>query len=46
MYLIVADYYLAATQILNYWGTEVSINHIPREANVIDNEMAQMASRA
>ena len=39
-----AGYYLVATQLLSYWGTEISASHIPRETNAIANEMAQLAS--
>ncbi|XP_050160424.1 uncharacterized protein LOC126633954 [Malus sylvestris] len=45
-HIIMAGYYLVATLLLSYWGIEVSINHVPREANLIANEMAQLASRA
>ncbi|KAM2932847.1 hypothetical protein FF1_040870 [Malus domestica] len=39
-----ASYYLAPTQLLSYWGIEISAGYIPREANAIANEMAQLAS--
>lgn len=31
---------------LSYWGTEVSINHDPRQVNLVANEIAQIASGA
>ncbi|KAM2316169.1 hypothetical protein ACFX1S_000043 [Malus domestica] len=30
-----AGYYLASTQLLSYWGPEISVSHIPRESNMI-----------
>ncbi|XP_017185428.2 uncharacterized protein [Malus domestica] len=30
----------------DYWGTEISVNHIPRRSNAVANEMAQLASGA
>ncbi|KAM1771247.1 hypothetical protein ACFX11_046091 [Malus domestica] len=39
-----AGYYLAATQLLSYWGTKISASYILREANAIANEMAQLTS--
>ncbi|XP_048433367.1 uncharacterized protein LOC125473964 [Pyrus x bretschneideri] len=45
-HITMVGYYLAATQLLVYWGTEISVSHIPRESNSIANEMAQMASGA
>ena len=42
-HIAMAGYYLVATQLLSYWGTEISASHIPREANAIANEMAQLA---
>ncbi|XP_068331395.1 uncharacterized protein [Pyrus communis] len=42
MHITVASYYLAATQLLSYWGTKISVNHIPRESNAIANEMAHL----
>ncbi|XP_068339047.1 uncharacterized protein [Pyrus communis] len=45
-HIIMAYYYLAATQLLSYWGTEISVGHIPKESNAMANEMAQLASRA
>ncbi|KAM1140237.1 hypothetical protein ACFX19_041023 [Malus domestica] len=41
-----AGYYLAATQLLSYWGTEISVSYILRESNAKANEMAQLASGA
>ncbi|KAM2058491.1 hypothetical protein ACFX16_031064 [Malus domestica] len=38
-----AMYYLAATQLLEYWGNEAKISHVAREANLIANEMAHRA---
>nr|XP_028959985.1 uncharacterized protein LOC114825434 [Malus domestica] len=43
-HITMAGYYLAATQLLSYWDSEVSINHVPRESNLVANEMAQIAS--
>ncbi|KAM1091493.1 hypothetical protein ACFX19_019182 [Malus domestica] len=39
-----AGYYLAATQLLSFWDSEISVNHVPRESNLAANEMAQLAS--
>ncbi|KAM1734170.1 hypothetical protein ACFX11_019696 [Malus domestica] len=44
-HITMAVYYLAATQLLSYWDSEVSVNHVPRESNLAANEMAQIASR-
>ncbi|XP_070662185.1 uncharacterized protein [Malus domestica] len=44
-HIIMAGYYLATTQLLSYWDSEVSVNHIPRGSNLVANEMAQIASR-
>ncbi|CAN6543126.1 unnamed protein product [Malus baccata var. baccata] len=44
--ITMAGYYLAATQLLSYWGIEILVNYIPIESNAIANEMAQLASRA
>ncbi|CAN6700235.1 unnamed protein product [Malus baccata var. baccata] len=44
-HITMAGYYLAVTQLLSYWDTEISINHVPRELNLAANEMAQIASR-
>ena len=43
-HITMAGYYLATTQLLSYWGAEISVSHIPRELNAIANEMAQIAS--
>ncbi|CAN6698561.1 unnamed protein product [Malus baccata var. baccata] len=43
-HITMAGYYMAATQLLNLWESEVSINHIPRGSNLAANEMAQLAS--
>lgn len=29
-HITMPGYYMAATQLLGYWGNEISINHIPR----------------
>ncbi|XP_070675840.1 uncharacterized protein [Malus domestica] len=42
-HITMAGYYLAATQLLSYWDTKVSINHILRESNLVANEMVQVA---
>ncbi|XP_070671491.1 uncharacterized protein [Malus domestica] len=39
-----ARYYLAATQLLSFWDSEISVNHVPRGSNLAANEMAQLAS--
>ncbi|XP_068323204.1 uncharacterized protein [Pyrus communis] len=46
MHITMAWYYLAVNQLLNYWGNEVTISHVPRESNLIAHEMAQKASGA
>ncbi|XP_028954479.2 uncharacterized protein [Malus domestica] len=43
-HITMAGYYLAATQLLNVWDSEISVNHVPRESNLAANEMAQLAS--
>ncbi|XP_070681695.1 uncharacterized protein [Malus domestica] len=43
-HITMAGYYLAATQLLNFWDSEISVNHVPRESNLAANEMAQLAS--
>nr|XP_017184701.1 uncharacterized protein LOC103424101 [Malus domestica] len=43
-HITMAGYYLAATQLLSYWDSKVSVNHVPRESNLATNEMAQIAS--
>ncbi|KAM1262892.1 hypothetical protein ACFX13_028631 [Malus domestica] len=35
---------MAATQLLSFWESEISVNHIPRGSNLAANEMAQLAS--
>ncbi|KAM1959334.1 hypothetical protein ACFX15_004620 [Malus domestica] len=39
-----AGYYLAATQLLSFWDSEILVNHVPRGSNLAANEMAQLAS--
>ncbi|KAM2288393.1 hypothetical protein ACFXTI_029274 [Malus domestica] len=43
-YITMAGYYLAATQLLSYWDSEISVSHVPRGSNLAANEMAQLAS--
>ncbi|KAM2074910.1 hypothetical protein ACFX1T_037861 [Malus domestica] len=43
-HITMAGYYLAATQLLSYWDSEISVSHVPRRANLAANEMAQLAS--
>ncbi|KAM2972155.1 hypothetical protein FF2_018878 [Malus domestica] len=43
-HITMAGYYLATTQLLSYWDSEVSVNHVPRESNLAANKMAQIAS--
>ncbi|CAN6727421.1 unnamed protein product [Malus baccata var. baccata] len=43
-HITMAGYYMAATQLLNFWESEISVNHIPRGSNLAANEMAQLAS--
>ncbi|XP_050121406.1 uncharacterized protein LOC126599102 [Malus sylvestris] len=43
-HITMAGYYLATTQLLSYWDSEVSVNYVPRESNLAANEMAQIAS--
>ncbi|CAN6688350.1 unnamed protein product [Malus baccata var. baccata] len=43
-HITMAGYYLAATQLLSYWDSEISVNHIPKGSNLAANEMAQLAS--
>ncbi|KAM2986249.1 hypothetical protein FF2_006548 [Malus domestica] len=38
--ITMAGYYLAATQLLSYWDSEISVGHVPRGANPAANEMA------
>ncbi|KAM1413313.1 hypothetical protein ACFXTO_025929 [Malus domestica] len=42
-HITIAGYYLAVTQLLSYWSTEILVSHILRELNAIANEMAQLA---
>ncbi|CAN6583835.1 unnamed protein product [Malus baccata var. baccata] len=42
-HITMAGYYLAATQLLSYWDSEISVNHVPRGSNLAANEMAQLA---
>ncbi|CAN6542580.1 unnamed protein product [Malus baccata var. baccata] len=42
-HITMAGYYLVVTQLLSYWDSEVSVNHVPRESNLAANEMAQIA---
>ncbi|KAM1231105.1 hypothetical protein TB2_041121 [Malus domestica] len=42
-HITMAGYYLAATQLLSFWDSEISVNHVPRESNLAANEMAQLA---
>ncbi|KAM1283668.1 hypothetical protein ACFX13_027331 [Malus domestica] len=43
-HITMAGYYLAATQLLSYWDSEISVGHVPRGTNPAANEMAQLAS--
>ncbi|KAM2517434.1 hypothetical protein PS1_032329 [Malus domestica] len=43
-HITMAGYYLAATQLLSFWDSEISVNHVPRGSNLAANEMAQLAS--
>ncbi|KAM0969974.1 hypothetical protein ACFX2A_018407 [Malus domestica] len=43
-HITMAGYYLAATQLLSYWDSDISVSHVPRGANLAANEMAQLAS--
>ncbi|XP_070672579.1 uncharacterized protein [Malus domestica] len=43
-HITMAGYYLAAAQLLSFWDSEISINHVPRGSNLAANEMAQLAS--
>ncbi|CAN6543483.1 unnamed protein product [Malus baccata var. baccata] len=42
-HITMAGYYLAATQLLSFWDSEISVNHVPRGSNLAANEMAQLA---
>ncbi|XP_070665145.1 uncharacterized protein [Malus domestica] len=39
-HIAMAGYYLATTQLLSYWDSEISVSHVPRGANLAANEMA------
>ncbi|CAN6558617.1 unnamed protein product [Malus baccata var. baccata] len=43
-HITMAGYYLVAMQLLSYWDSEISVNHVPRGSNLAANEMAQLAS--
>ncbi|KAM1011396.1 hypothetical protein ACFX2C_046739 [Malus domestica] len=43
-HITMAGYYLAATQLLSYWDSDISMSHVPKGANLAANEMAQLAS--
>ncbi|CAN6586637.1 unnamed protein product [Malus baccata var. baccata] len=43
-HITMAEYYLAATQLLSYWDSEISVSHVPKGANLAANQMAQLAS--
>nr|XP_028961891.1 uncharacterized protein LOC114826146 [Malus domestica] len=43
-HITMAGYYLAAMQLLNFWDSEISVNHVPKDSNLAANEMAQLAS--
>nr|XP_028953488.1 uncharacterized protein LOC114822696 [Malus domestica] len=43
-HITMAGYYMAATQLLSFWESEISVNHVPRGSNLAANEMAQLAS--
>ncbi|CAN6555683.1 unnamed protein product [Malus baccata var. baccata] len=43
-HVTMAGYYMAATQLLSFWESEISVNHIPKGSNLAANEMAQLAS--
>ncbi|CAN6554159.1 unnamed protein product [Malus baccata var. baccata] len=42
--ITMADYYLVTTQLLRYWGDEISVSYISRGSNTIANEMAQLVT--
>ncbi|CAN6562196.1 unnamed protein product [Malus baccata var. baccata] len=44
IHITMAGYYLAAAQLLSFWDSEISVNHVPRGSNLAANEMAQLAS--
>nr|XP_028965046.1 uncharacterized protein LOC114827424 [Malus domestica] len=39
-HITMAGYYMAATQLLSFWESEISVNHVPRGSNLAANEMA------
>ncbi|CAN6691094.1 unnamed protein product [Malus baccata var. baccata] len=43
-HITMAGYYMAATQLLSFWDSEISVNHVPRGSNLAANEMTQLAS--
>ncbi|KAM1135442.1 hypothetical protein ACFX19_045137 [Malus domestica] len=43
-HITMTGYYLAAMQLLSFWDSEISVNHVPRGSNLAANEMAQLAS--
>ncbi|CAN6700668.1 unnamed protein product [Malus baccata var. baccata] len=43
-HITMAGYYIAAMQLLSFWESDISVNHIPRGSNLAANEMAQLAS--
>ncbi|KAM1956557.1 hypothetical protein ACFX16_025958 [Malus domestica] len=43
-HITMAGYYMASTQLLSFWESEISVNHVPRGSNLAANEMAQLAS--
>ncbi|CAN6565789.1 unnamed protein product [Malus baccata var. baccata] len=42
-HITMAGYYMAATQLLSFWESEISVNYILRGSNLVANEMAQLA---
>ncbi|KAM1895445.1 hypothetical protein ACFX13_044198 [Malus domestica] len=43
-HIAMAGYYLAATQLLRYWDSEISVSHVLWGTHLAANEMAQLAS--
>ncbi|CAN6729282.1 unnamed protein product [Malus baccata var. baccata] len=43
-HITMAGYYMAVTQLLSFWDSEILVNHVPRGSNLAANEMAQLAS--
>ncbi|KAM1952552.1 hypothetical protein ACFX15_007009 [Malus domestica] len=43
-HITMAGYYLAATPLLSYSDSNISVNHVPKGSNLAANEMAQVAS--